>query len=132
MYVARVPSLRQLTIALNVGSRLPAHATSMRHVLLSGLSADALDTYFATATLTQLTPRTITDQAQLRAELDRVRRAGYSIASGERELGIQSVAAPIVDRSGTRAPSHRTFVTDVPYVTDVAGVSWKRPVWVVA
>src|SRR6476620_7907979 len=37
VYVARVPARRIMTIALAVGSRLPAHATSMGKVLLADL-----------------------------------------------------------------------------------------------
>ena len=37
VYVARVPTRRIMTIALGVGTRLPAHATSMGRVLLADL-----------------------------------------------------------------------------------------------
>ena len=100
VYVVRVPSQRQMTMALNVGSRLPAYATSMGHVLLAGLSPAELESYLDGVTLDPLTPRTITDKSKLRSELEKVRRAGYSSTNGERELGILSVAAPIVDRTG--------------------------------
>jgi IclR family transcriptional regulator, pca regulon regulatory protein len=100
VYVARVPSERQFTLALTVGSRLPAHVTSMGHVLLAALPEAELEHYLASTTLEAHTPRSITDKDILRAELERVQKAGYSIANGERELGIQSVAAPIRDRTG--------------------------------
>jgi IclR family transcriptional regulator, pca regulon regulatory protein len=99
-YVARVPSRRNLPTALTVGSRLPAHATSMGHVLLAALPPDELRKYFDTVHLQRLTSKTIIDKERLSAELDKVRRTGYSIANGERDLGIRSAAAPIVDRSG--------------------------------
>jgi IclR family pca regulon transcriptional regulator len=99
-YVVRVPSRRQLPTSLTVGSRLPAYATSLGHVLLAGLSPEALSEYLRTVTLVPLTPKTITDKDRLSAELEKVRRSGYSIANGERDLGIRSAAAPIVDRTG--------------------------------
>src|SRR3954466_11520496 len=47
VYVARVPTRRIMTVAITVGTRFPAHATSMGRVLLAGLDrearADALD-----------------------------------------------------------------------------------------
>jgi IclR family pca regulon transcriptional regulator len=100
-YVARVPSRRQLTTVLTVGSRLPAYATSLGHVLLAGLPPTELRRYLDTVRLERLTPKTIIDKARLAAELEKVRRAGYSIANGERDLGVRSAAAPIVDRFGS-------------------------------
>ena len=39
VYVARVPTRRIMSITLSVGTRLPAHCTSMGRVLLAGLPA---------------------------------------------------------------------------------------------
>jgi IclR family pca regulon transcriptional regulator len=41
VYVARVPTRRIMTVSINVGTRFPAHATSMGRVLLAGLDAQA-------------------------------------------------------------------------------------------
>src|SRR4051794_23692642 len=38
VYVARVPVSRIMTVAINVGTRFPAYATSMGRVMLAGLS----------------------------------------------------------------------------------------------
>ena len=46
-YVARVPTRRIMTVAINVGTRFPAYATSMGRVLLAGLSPAELDDYLA-------------------------------------------------------------------------------------
>ena len=43
VYVARMPTRRIMTISLGVGSRLPAHCTSIGRVLLAGLPDDELD-----------------------------------------------------------------------------------------
>src|SRR5919201_4333594 len=37
VYVARVPTRRIMSVAISVGTRFPAYATSMGHVLLAGL-----------------------------------------------------------------------------------------------
>jgi IclR family pca regulon transcriptional regulator len=100
VYVARVPSRRHPALTLSVGSRLPAYATSMGHVLLAGLSDPELRHYIETADLKALTSRTIIDRDKLLAELLKVRRQGYSINDQEREMGVRSVAAPIKDRTG--------------------------------
>ncbi|CDZ87891.1 IclR family transcriptional regulator [Rhodococcus ruber] len=100
VYVARVPVSRIMTVSITIGTRFPAHATSMGRVLLAGLSPAGLDAYLATATLEPLTSRTLVTPADLRAELDRIRRDGYCIVDQELEEGLRSLAAPIRDASG--------------------------------
>ncbi|MET9893637.1 IclR family transcriptional regulator C-terminal domain-containing protein [Streptomyces sp. NPDC006465] len=50
--------------------------------------------------LIPLTPRTITDPERFRAELDRVRKAGYAMVEEELEQGLRSIAVPVRDRGG--------------------------------
>jgi IclR family transcriptional regulator, pca regulon regulatory protein len=100
VYVARVPTSRIMRVAINVGTRFPAYATSMGRVLLAGLPDDALADYLDRATLEPLSPRTITSAARLRAELERVRAHGWALVDQELEEGLRSVAAPIRDRGG--------------------------------
>ncbi|GLI01669.1 IclR family transcriptional regulator domain-containing protein [Phytohabitans aurantiacus] len=100
VYVARVPTSRIMTVAINVGTRFPAHATSMGRVLLSHLTDEQMDSYLSRAKLNRLTARTITTTDGLRAELRRVRAQGYAIVDQELEEGLRSVAAPIRDRTG--------------------------------
>lgn len=95
VYVARVPMKRVMTVTLAVGSRLPAHATSMGHVLLAHLPPDKLDGFLATAELEPLTPRTITDPVKLKTHLGQVREQGWALIDQHLETGVRSIAAPI-------------------------------------
>ncbi|MTD52766.1 IclR family transcriptional regulator [Amycolatopsis pithecellobii] len=101
VYVARVAVSRIMTVTINVGTRFPAHATSMGHVLLAGLDRAALESYLSSAVLDKLTARTLTEPGALRAELDVVREQGWALVDQELEEGLRSVAAPIRDRRGT-------------------------------
>jgi IclR family pca regulon transcriptional regulator len=100
VYVARVAVSRIMTVTINVGTRFPAYATSMGHVLLAGLDADRLTEYLASADLERLTAHTLTSPAALRTELVRVREQGWALVDQELEEGLRSVAAPVRDRSG--------------------------------
>ena len=100
VYIARVPTRRIMTVAISVGTRFPAYATSMGRVLLAGKPAEWLDAYLASVTLAPLTPHTIADPAALRAELDRIRVQGWAVVDQELEEGLRSVAAPIRDGEG--------------------------------
>jgi IclR family transcriptional regulator, pca regulon regulatory protein len=100
VYVARVPVSRIMTVAINVGTRFPAYATSMGRVLLAGMDDEELDAYLERVRLGRLSPRTVRSIGALRAELWRVRAQGYAIVDQELEEGLRAVAAPIRDREG--------------------------------
>jgi IclR family transcriptional regulator, pca regulon regulatory protein len=101
VYVARVPTKRIMTIALAVGSRLPAYPASMGRVLLAGLTDEERDAYLDRVSLEPLTSNTICDPDRLRAVLAEVREQGWAIVDQELEEGVRSIAAPIRDASGT-------------------------------
>jgi IclR family transcriptional regulator, pca regulon regulatory protein len=100
VYVARVPTRRIMAVSINVGTRFPAYATSMGRVLLSRLPEEELDAYLDRVELRPLSPRTLTSQKRLRAELAKVRSQGWALVDQELEEGLRSIAAPIRDRSG--------------------------------
>jgi IclR family pca regulon transcriptional regulator len=103
IYVARVPTKRIMTIALSLGSRLPAASTSMGRVLLAGLCDAELDDFLATAPLVARTERTIVDPSRLREVVEDVRRQGWALVDQELEDGVRSIAAPVRDRAGRTA-----------------------------
>lgn len=100
VYVARVPTSRIMTVAISVGTRFPAHATSMGRVLLAALSDEELDEYLAEAELVRYAEATVVDADALRAELARVSRQGWALVDQELEEGLRSIAVPIRDGSG--------------------------------
>ncbi|HEY3902486.1 MAG TPA: IclR family transcriptional regulator C-terminal domain-containing protein [Streptosporangiaceae bacterium] len=95
VYVARVPTKRIMTVAISVGTRFPAFATSMGRVLLSGLSEDDLDRYLAEASFEPLTANTVTDPVRLKEIVLEVGSQGYAIVDQELEEGLRAIAAPI-------------------------------------
>ena len=95
VYVVRVPTKRIMTVAISVGTRFPAYATSMGRVLLAQLADDELERYLAEATFERLTSRTVTNPARLRTIVREAARQGYAIVDQELEEGLRAVAAPI-------------------------------------
>jgi IclR family pca regulon transcriptional regulator len=100
VYVARAPGRAILSVALQVGTRLPAYCTSMGKVLLAGLDDARLEAFLKKASLHANTPKTITQPSALREAVGRVRLDGYAIADEELEVGLRSIAVPIRDGSG--------------------------------
>lgn len=100
VYVLRVPAHKIMSINLGVGSRLPAHCSSMGRVLLAGLPEDERERRVMAMHLTAKTPKTITDPERLLSVLGDVRRKGFALVSEELELGLMSLAVPVMDRQG--------------------------------
>jgi IclR family pca regulon transcriptional regulator len=119
VYVARAATKRIMTISLSVGTRLPAHATSMGRVLLAALRDDRLDAYLDAATLAPLTARTIVDRVRLRVEVERTRTRGWCLVDQELEDGVRSIAVPIHDAAGrvVAAVNTSAHATRVPLAT---------------
>lgn len=101
IYVVRsTASTRIMSIDLHPGSRLPAYCTSMGRVLLAHLPPPELKAFLAHAKLTSRTERTVTSKEKLLQVLGHVRRAGYAIVDQELEIGLRSIAVPVVDSAG--------------------------------
>lgn len=100
VYVARAETQRIISIALQVGSRLPAYCTSMGRVLLAALDPQARAAYLAGAPFPARTPFTRTTAEALAAEIDRVAARGHALVDQEMEVGLRSIAVPVRDPSG--------------------------------
>ncbi|MGD7002042.1 IclR family transcriptional regulator domain-containing protein [Corynebacterium halotolerans] len=100
VYVNRVPVRRIMTVSITIGTRFPAYSTSMGRVLLAGLPEEELTDYFAQTEIAALTPNTLSTEAELRAELSKVRTQGWAIVDQELEPGLRSLAAPIHSPNG--------------------------------
>lgn len=99
VYVSRVPTRRIMSVGITIGTRFPAHATSMGRVLLAHLP-DADRAAALSVPMEAYTDRTVADPRILTEELDRIRDRGFAIVDGELEDGVRSVAAPVHGRGG--------------------------------
>lgn len=100
VYVARVPTTRIMSVAISVGTRFPAYATSMGRVLLAHADPQWLERYLASVRMQPLTRRTVTDPERLRAVLGRVRDQGFCLVDQELEDGLRSIAVPVRSSAG--------------------------------
>jgi IclR family pca regulon transcriptional regulator len=100
VYVMRVPTHKIMSIALGVGSRLPAYCTSMGRMLLAGQSDDAALRVLRASRRQSLTRHSVTDVDALLAKVQQARRQGWCLVNQELEEGLISIAAPITNRAG--------------------------------
>jgi DNA-binding IclR family transcriptional regulator len=82
-----------------VGQRTPLHATSSGRVLLAYLDAADREATLDKP-LRRYTPHTVTQPAELAAELDRTRRDGFATSFEQLEMGLHAVAVPVFDPRG--------------------------------
>jgi DNA-binding IclR family transcriptional regulator len=100
----------------DVDALLPAHATALGKVLLS----HSPRTLPPAGGLTSYTARTITDPAQLSAELSRTRAQGFGVEVGEHLPDHAGIAAPIFGPGGLVAGAV-SIHGDLDRLCDAAG-----------
>lgn len=91
--LATLRSNQPIEIGVMPGGELKLHSSAQGRVLLA-FGPEELRKGL-TLPLEAVTPKTITDPQLLDLELDRIRQAGYAVASEESLLGINALAAPI-------------------------------------
>jgi IclR family pca regulon transcriptional regulator len=107
---------REIDLNLHVGSRLPAYCTSMGKVLLAYLPSDRLADALDGLELGRRGPNTLTERADLEADLALVRERGVAINDEELATGLRSIAAPVYSQAGGAAAAvniavHRSMVS---------------------
>lgn len=100
VYIARSAQRRIMSVGLSVGSRLPAFCTSMGRVLLAARAPDEARARILAGKPRALTPRTVTQIDALMEILAKVRADGYAIIDQELELGLVSLAMPLLNGRG--------------------------------
>ncbi len=113
VYIARAAQKRVMAVGLMPGSRLPAHATSLGRVLLAALPMNEARALVERADLTPRTVRSLTTPAEIMAELARVREQGHAIIDQEVEIGLRSIAVPVLDARGRTVAALNTGVAAV-------------------
>jgi len=101
LYVAKEEGTNTVRMVSAVGRRFPAYGTGVGKMLLSALSAEALDRFYPPdRALAAITPRTIVEPAAFRQELAETRRRGYATDFEESTPGLCCVAAPVYSSEG--------------------------------
>lgn len=98
IYLGSRPGANPIGVNYEIGLRLPAHCTASGLAMLSTFDDAEIDELYAgVGELGQLTPRSISDLAQLRARLVKIRASGYAIDEEETALGMLCVGAAVRD-----------------------------------
>lgn len=82
IYIDQETPPTDIRMSVRLGHPYPLHAGSSSKALLAFLDPEEQDAYLATGPFERLTDTTITTPAQLRADLDRIRKRGYARSLG--------------------------------------------------
>lgn len=103
VYLEKVEGQHPVQNRAAVGQRGPIHCTAMGKSLLAFLSEDEREALMRRIRLARRTPHSITQRTVLRRELQRIRESGFADNEEENELGVRSVAVPVLDPRGRPA-----------------------------
>jgi IclR family pca regulon transcriptional regulator len=100
LFVARSTGEKILQISVSIGGRVPAYATSLGHVLLSGQSKEEFEQYLKTFRSGD-GPKPPISASDLRNAVEKVRKQGWTAVSNILTRGIAAIAAPIKRSDGS-------------------------------
>lgn len=98
--IVNVESTQAIRTPSTVGTRHPAHCSSLGKVILAFSEPRDMEKFLAGRTLEGFTRNTITSPALFVHEIESVRRKGYAIDDEEREEGLRCIGAPVRSSSG--------------------------------
>lgn len=100
LYVDKRNPLNAIDMFSQAGKVGPAYCTGVGKALMAFLEPGELDHVLRKQSFYAYTPATLSTEAALRADLDRIRREGVAFDREEHEPGIICIAAPILNSKG--------------------------------
>ncbi|MEM0947909.1 MAG: IclR family transcriptional regulator [Pseudomonadota bacterium] len=125
-YVDRVETDWAFQIQLPIGTHVPFHCTASGKCFIASLSNKARKQFVGSLTLAPLTRATKTNTDELSADLEGIKRRGYSLDEEEFLDGMVAIAVPVTDASGRfiaalafHGPTQRLTIADAISKKDV-------------
>lgn len=100
VFLLRAPSRHRLRSNVNVGTRMPLHATTAGRAMLFDTSLTELRAMYKGVMMQRFTPQTPVNVDDLYKMIERDRKKGYVSSPSAYTPGIANVAAPVRDARG--------------------------------
>lgn len=113
--IDNLESSQNLKGFMPIGSRSPLYAGASSKCLLAFSGRDFIDAYLQRVKLMAITKNTLTDQKRIRSELEAIRKQGYAASLGERNPGLGSLSAPVMDYRGALLASVSLAIPEIRY-----------------
>jgi IclR family pca regulon transcriptional regulator len=101
LFVARAEAERLVTTGISVGTRIDLYSSATGRVLLSAWADERLSVYLERVKIVARTRYALVKKTALRDAVRTVRAVGYATTDQELEIGLRSIAVPVVDSRGT-------------------------------
>jgi len=100
LFVARAEAERLVTTGISIGTRIDLYCSATGRVLLSGWSDERLSAYLDRVRIEARTKHSLVKKTALRDAVRNDRIHGYAFTDQELEIGLRSIAIPVVDSRG--------------------------------
>jgi DNA-binding IclR family transcriptional regulator len=100
VFIAKAAGGNAMFHSIQVGARLPAHATVLGRALLGDTDMKELAVLYPEPVLPAYTPKTPTNLQDLKALIEQDRERGYGVSMGGYETGISTIASPVFNEQG--------------------------------
>lgn len=118
--VARVPAPALVGVRLDVGSRIPVHASSMGQAICAFLPPCDRDQVLDSLDYLKLTSETLSSRQALDRQLDVVAEQGFAVSCGSYTEGVSGIALPIFDHRSVPVAAINVAVAGVPDPEELA------------
>jgi IclR family pca regulon transcriptional regulator len=98
VYIVQEQVARVMTVSFKVGSRIPAHVTSMGRMILA-MNPDLQDKLLDQFEYSPFTDRTITTKEELKKELKTIKKQGWALVDQELEEGLRAISTPVFSKN---------------------------------
>jgi DNA-binding IclR family transcriptional regulator len=122
VYIDQVEGTDIFQVRLRIGDRGPLHCTAAGKSILAFLPEGEVEKIFQRSKFAPFTNKTITSISQLKDDLRKIRRVGFSFSDQEYDKNLRAIGAPIIGMGSKVigalalvAPYHRIRVKEVPY-----------------
>ncbi len=100
VYIDKVEGSAATILYSRIGRRIPVHCSAVGKALVAFKGQDELASILKDYEYISQTPKTITNEKDFLAELDKVKEEGYALDNQENEPGVSCIAVPVRDHSG--------------------------------
>lgn len=115
VYVETVNSSKPVRLVVKIGARSPLYAGSAPKMLLSGMSDEELEAYLNQVELKTFTPNTLNTKEEIKEEIQRIRKSGYSISYSEHYQATIGMSYPIFNYEGNMVAAIGISMPDIEH-----------------
>ena len=101
LFVARSEAERLVTTGISVGTRIDLYCSATGRILLSAWNDRLLGAYLDRARIETRTKYSLIKKAAIREAIRNAGVVGYATTDQELEIGLRSIAVPVLDSRGT-------------------------------